>query len=217
MRAPLAFALALLSACGGAPSTTTNPKRPLPSAGSAAAPSKPPDAIAAGTSFTTITSARFDLAFPLPDGASFRVDDRTERWLVARHDATNSVLLVRTWREDEVQNRERCEARARTWRDLPSRAGRRLVSTSRLAVPPDHDTLAEVFLGPQQPTPQPTEGFVLAFGGWARRCFAYVFTTRGENERVVMERLAVMLDGSLGRLRVESELAPVRPSREGPP
>ncbi|MDC0740308.1 hypothetical protein [Polyangium mundeleinium] len=215
VRAPLALALALICGCGGAPSSPpTNPPRPLPSTGSAAAPSPPPDALAAASSFTTFTSARFDLALPLPDGASFRVDDRAERWLVARHDATSSVLLVRTWREDEVGNRARCEARARTWRDLPSRDGARLVSASRLAVPPDHDTLAEVLLGPRATNGGPTDGYVLAFGGWAKRCFAYVFATRGASERVVMERLAVMVDGSLRRMHFQSELTPTRPSRE---
>jgi hypothetical protein len=216
VRAPFALALALLFGCGGAADPPpTNPPRPLPSAGSAA--QKPaPDPIAGASSFTTIPSARFDLGLPLPDGASFRVDDRTERWLVARHDGTNSVLLVRTWREDEVVNRSRCEARARGWRDLPSRDGRRLVSASRLAVPADHDTVVEVFLGPRAPAGEPTDGFVLAFGGWAKRCFAYVFLTRGD-ERVVMERLAIMVDGSLARLRFQSELAPARPTREGVP
>ncbi|HVK70784.1 MAG TPA: hypothetical protein VM694_40290, partial [Polyangium sp.] len=184
------------------------------STGSAAAPSPPPDALAAASSFTTFTSARFDLSLPLPDGAAFRVDDRTERWLVARHDTTSSLLLVRTWREDEVGNRARCEARARTWRDLPSREGGRLVSASRLAAPPDHDTLVEVLLGPRATNGGPTDGFVLAFGGWAKRCFAYVFATRGANERVVMERLAVMVDGSLRRMHFQSELVPTRPPRE---
>ncbi|MDC3952990.1 hypothetical protein KEG38_04000 [Polyangium jinanense] len=212
VRAPFALALALLCGCGSAPSPQTNPPRPLPSAGSAA-PKPAPDAIAAASSFTTFTSARFDLSLPLPDGSAFRVDDRTERWLVARHEATSSVLLVRTWREDEVGSRARCEARARTWRDLPSRDGRRLVSASHIAVPPDHDTLVEVLLGPHSTNGEPTDGFVLAFGGWAKKCFAYVFATRDANERVVMERLAVMVDGSLRRMRFQSELAPAR-SRE---
>ncbi|MDI1442959.1 hypothetical protein [Polyangium sp. 6x1] len=219
MRAPLALAFALLlCGCGSAPHPPpTNPPRPLPSAGSAAAPRQAPDAIAAATSFKTFASARFDLSLPLPDGAAFRVDDQTERWLVARHDATSSVLLVRTWREDDVGGRARCEARARTWRDLPAREGSRLVSASRLAVPPDHDTLAEVLLGPRATNGEGTDGFVLAFGGWAKRCFAYVFSTRGASERVVMERLAVMVDGSLRRMRFQSELSPARPSRGGLP
>ncbi|MRG93888.1 hypothetical protein [Polyangium spumosum] len=213
MRAPLALTLALLAACGGAPDQppTNPPPRPLPS-GSTSAAAAPPDAIAAASSFTTFTSARFDLALPLPEGASFRVDDRTERWLVARHDATSSVLLVRAWREDETMNHARCEARARTWRDLPTRDGRRLVSASRLGVPADHDTLVEILLGSAAPSAGPAEGFVLAFGGWAKRCFVYVFSTRDTSERVVMERLAVMASGSLARIRVQSDLAPRRSS-----
>ncbi len=213
VRAPLALVLvafALLGCGSKAPSQppTNPPPRPLPSAGSAAPPADP---IAAATSFTTFTSARFNLAVPIPDGASFRVDDRTERWLVATHEATSSLLLVRTWREDAVVNRARCEERARTWRDLPVRASSRLLEARRVPVPADHDTVAEVRLGLGR---SPAEGFVLAFGGWAKRCFAYVFVTRDADPRVVTARLATLMDGSLARIRIESELAPVRPVRE---
>jgi len=200
------FALAFASAlgCGAAPSRRDAPTTPPPP------PPAPVDPIASGASFTTIASARFDLSLPLPGGASFRVDDRSERWFVATHSSTNSTLLVRTWREDAVVNRERCEARARTWRALPEREGSRLIESRRVAVPEDHDTVAEVRLGPRAPV---VTGFVLAFGGWAKRCFAYVFVTKDEDPRVVTDRLATMMDGSLARTKVRSELVAPREPR----
>jgi len=153
---------------------------------------------------------------PLPDGASFEVDDERERWLVATHGKTASKLLVRVWREDDIGGRERCEARATVWKDLPAREGTKLVEARRLAVPPDHDTIAEVRVRPRDPS-HPIEGYVLAFGGWAKKCFAYVFTTSASDERVVASRLATITDGSLARLRVESELAPGRLPHERAP
>jgi hypothetical protein len=59
---------------------------------------------------------------------------------------------------------------------------------------------------------------VLAFGGWARRCFAYVYTTSAagpHGAQIVADRLALMRDESLGRLAVRSDLEP--PPRQAPP
>lgn len=164
-----------------------------------------PIAGAASKSFEVKRSVRFDLAIPLPDGAHFEVDDRAERWFVATHPKTSSTLLVRTWREDDIGGRTRCEARARSWRALPEREGTRLIEARRIAVPPEHDTVAEVRIRPRTKT-NPTEGIVLAFGGWAKKCFAYVFTTQDGDDRIVAARLATIVDGSLARLREESHL-----------
>jgi hypothetical protein len=229
-RAPVeiaSFAVALaagvvvsLAGCGAAPSPT-RPGSAAASASAAPAPPADPIAAAAPSSFKTYSSARFDLALPLPDGAAFRVDDKTDRWLVATHEATGSTLRVRVWREDDVGGRARCEERARGFRALPSREGSRLVEARRIAVPPEHDTIAEVRVMPlvraqNESKNAPVEGFVIAFGGWAKKCFAFVFTTRADDERIVAARLATIVDGSLARTRVESELLPSRQPHDAP-
>jgi len=178
----------------------------------------PADPIGGATpaSFKLVTSARFDLALPLPDGASFEVDDKSERWFVATHKATGSVLRVRLFREDDNQNHERCEAKARLASTLPEREGSRLIDRRRIAFPPEHDTIAEARLWPKTKG-ESAEGVVLAFGGWAKKCFAFVFTTYADDERIVVARLATIVDGSLSRARVQTDLLPSRVPHEVAP
>lgn len=202
----------LLASSCGAPAKPSPPPAPTAPAPQASARPAAIDPIAAGARFGAYRSARFNLVLPLPDAEAWRIDDRGERWLAATHAASSSALLVRTWREDEVVRRASCEERARLWRKLPERAGSRLLEARALALPPEHDTIAEVRLRPSTKT-EPAEGFVLAFGGWAKRCFAFVFVTRAPSERAVAERLATMVDGSLTRIRFESELLPEREER----
>jgi hypothetical protein len=166
-------------------------------------------------------SPRFGLQLTLPDGRAWSIDDHAGSWLVARHAATGSELALRTWREDGIANRMRCEEQARLWRKLPAKEGADLVEQRSLDVPPDFDTRVEV--GVVTPLPgaravkdQPSgiRGFVLAFGGKAHRCFAYVFATHAEGpgaEQAVGERLATMVQGSLQKIRLRNDLDPTLP------
>jgi hypothetical protein len=209
MKSLAAFALAGvalgLAACGGPPSAAS----PAP---------RGPASTAQLTSFAagpwgTFRSKRFDLELPLPDGHAWRIDDHTTGWLVATHAPTASTLLVRTWREDANMNRARCEERARSWRALPDREGTDLIEQFDLALPPDHDTHAEVRAGRGGARADTITGAVLAFGGFARKCFAYVYATSASGpgaEAAVGDRLAVMAHGSLEKLTFTSELAPAR-------
>lgn len=217
----LLSALALASATGCSAAPNPSPRANPAPASSVPIADKPDEerndaiASASATSFEQKHSGRFNLAIPLPDAANFKIDDTTERWFVATHASTNTTLLVRTWREDEIGGRARCEDRARSWRALPEREGSRLVEAHHIEIPPEHDTTAEVRIRPRTKT-NPAEGFILAFGGWAHRCFAYVFITRDADEKTLADRLATMTTGSLARIQVESELAPSRIPHEKP-
>jgi hypothetical protein len=167
-------------------------------------------------------SKRFGVRVPLPDGRAWRIDDHAENWLVATHTPSGSVLLLRAWRQDAVVNRQRCEDTARLWRKLPERDRAEIVTRKAVKVPPDFDTVVEVGV---VPSPGQVKGanavidaFAMAFGGWAHRCFAYVFTTsaRGQAaEEVAGERLGTMVQGSLEKLVFESDLEP-QIERAGP-
>lgn len=170
-------------------------------------------------------SKRFDLALPLPAGKGFAIDDRSTPWLVARHEASRSTLLVRRWRELEVMTRERCEEVARNGRALPTLDAAEILEVRSLHVPPDHDTEATVALfrpAPRPPaTTAPLYGMVLAFGAWSRQCFAYAFVTEHDGtgaEAIVAERLVRMVDQSLAQIRARSDLDPAleRETRPGP-
>lgn len=207
----LAVAVASSSGCSSGFSEQTQ-HRPPPQPVASRAASTAIDPLAAGA-WGLFRSRRFDLSLPLPDGKAWRIDDHRESWLVAVHDPTGSTLLVRTWREDEVVGRSRCEERARLGRRLPSRQGAQIVESRRIDVPPDHDTLVEAGIVATG-AGAPIDGFVMAFGARARRCFAYVFTTRAtgtDAARWMAERLSAMVEGSLSEIALKSDLDPSIP------
>lgn len=204
----VASSLMLLACPSSVPKPAEVRSAPRPIASAAAAPR--PDALAdGGSSFHTYTSTRFDFSLPLPDGAFFRIEDKTDRWFVATHVPTASTLLVRAWREYEIMNRASCEERARLHRTLPERDKRVLLDERRVDVPPQHDTIVDVRVRELQQAPR-FEGTVLAFGGWAHRCFAFVFVTRDDDEKTVAARLSTMVHGSLERMKFDSDLVPKR-------
>lgn len=194
--------LALALGCG--PAAIGTPLLP-------AAPPSPPPAGAdlRGGPFADVRSERFGLAFALPDGRAWEVDDRKDRWLTARHAPSASTLLVRTWREDENAGRERCEAKARSWRDLPRREGADVFAHRRLDVPRGYDTRLDLGVVPAA-AGAPAGGFAMAFGGWAKRCFAFVYTTSAagpDAERLLADRLAAITE-TLESATLQSGLAP---------
>jgi hypothetical protein len=213
----LAGAVASIAGCGATsePAPTQRPKSRQP-----AAEVGPPD-LTTGV-WGEYRSARFDLRLPLPDGASWRVEDSRSPWLEARHAAANTNLLVRTWPEVGTANRQACEARARLWRDLPGRERADIVDRRRIDVPPGFDTIVEVGVTPETKGARgdlAIEGFAMAFGGWAHRCFAFVLTTKASGkdaERLVAVRLATMVELSLLNVSVEREIDPDVPREPVP-
>jgi hypothetical protein len=152
-------------------------------------------------------SKRFGLRLPLPGGTAWKIDDRTSRWLDAKQPTESASLLVRLWRDENRMTREKCEATARSLRKLPLREGAELVDSRRIDVPPGFDTQLDVAL--VDDTKGGFFGFVLAFGGAGRRCFAYVYATHTSGigaDREVGDRLAKMVEGSLLSLAFESDL-----------
>jgi hypothetical protein len=215
----LAGAAAFIAGCGA---TSEPAKAQPPKSGQPAAEVGPPD-LTTGV-WGEYRSARFDLRLPLPDGPSWRVEDSRSPWLEARHAAANTTLLVRTWPEAGTANRAACEARARLWRDLPARERADIVDRRRINVPPGFDTIVEVGVMPETRSARgggdlAIEGFAIAFGGWARRCFAYVLTTKASGkgaERLVAVRLATMVDLSLQKVTIDRETDPDLPREPGP-
>lgn len=198
------LAFIALAGCSAAPARDPAPiVQPPP----VVAPAARLDDLGAGASFQTVSSARFELSFPLPDARHFQIDDQSERWFVATHLPTSSILLVRAWREYELMDRRSCEERARLFRNLPVREGGVVIEDRRIDVPPEYDTMVEVRarVGTSR-----AQGSVLAFGARARKCFAFVFLTSGEHEDVVTARLSTITNGSLARMRFDDALVPKR-------
>ena len=158
-------------------------------------------------------SPRFFITLALPDGRTWRVDDASDRWLVATHLSSRSMLWVRSWREGSVMSHGRCEAVARRWRpDLLGADATTLVDRRPLGAPIGFDTemgfavyRAKSALG----------GVVAAFGAHVRLCLVMAYATRSEGpdaERVLAERLAFIAERVFPRVRsrtIEDRVAPL--------
>ena len=166
-----------------------------------AAPARLPDA-----GWAPFRSARFALEVRLPQREQWRVDDRSEPWLVATHGASTSSLLVRAWRAARLAKPDDCEAQARAWRkSIPEASPDSIVDEANAAVPEGYSTHVLVGVHPAADEPDAIDGYLLAFGATVRRCYALVFTTRGRGEGAeaeVGDRLGLVAGGILRTLRM---------------
>lgn len=226
----------LAAGCGASDATPSPP----PAASAIAPPAPRPQPPLALGPWGTFRSERFGLTIPLPDGRAWRIDDRTGTWLSATHDATSSTLAVRAWRGSGIASRRRCEEEARVRRKIPDLTGADIVEQRAVNAPAGFDTYVEVAIlaprpdpparklaalaaadagAPPAPAEAPIDAFILAFGGRAHRCFGYIYTTQASGpdaERALGERLATMVERSLGAVVLESDLDPHIPRAPHP-
>jgi hypothetical protein len=138
-------------------------------------------------------STRLQLSLPLPDGKGWRIDDHSQPSLIASHDATQSRVTVLTTQEDELVNRQKCEARAR---ELGWVASTTLTTVdAQVTVGPEaYDSRVWVALDAARPGGA-LVGHVYLFGAFLRRCLlVHVATTvaSAKDEEVLSERLALV-------------------------
>lgn len=202
-----AFAAALAStACSGATS-------PPPPAATAA-----PSRIEPGISFSdrgwqTFVSPRFFVAFPLPDAAEWRVDDKSGRWLAAAHVPSKSMLWVRAWREGSVVSHAACEAVARGYRpDLLGRDESALGERRPLGAPAGFDT--ELAFGVSR-NKDALGAVVAAFGARVRQCLVVIYATRADGpdaQELVADRVGFIVDRVFARMetrKIDDRVAPL--------
>lgn len=186
-------------------------------------PTASPAAQGQGTDFSAVRWRAYDslaqgFSMPLPEDLAWRIEDRSGSWLVAKHAPTSTTIAARLFTLDALGNRARCEAHARDLRALPEREGAVVLDKRRVDLPSGFDTIVEVGLLPTSPG-QPIAGYVLAFGGWARKCFAYALTTSARGvgaEEAVGDRLALFVEQSFLHLRFGSDLTPTVPREKLP-
>lgn len=214
--AALAAASLLAGALAGCSAAPPNPQPPPVTTASPAAPAQ-------GTDFSKLRWRAYDslaqgFAMPLPEDLAWRIEDRADTWLVAKHAPTSTQIVARLFTLDALANRARCEAHARDLRALPDREGAVVLEKRRVDLPSGFDTILEVGLLPTAPG-QPIAGYVLAFGGWAKKCFAYALTTSAKGvgaEEAVGDRLALFVEESFLHLRFGSDLTPTVPREKLP-
>lgn len=189
----------LVVACDGPPTTPAVPTVAVPTV----SPTNEPAIVDPGV----FASKRFGLRLRLPNSSSWKIDDTRNPWLTATQPEANSTLLVRLWRDEPRMTRDRCEASARSFRALPSRDNAEILSQQLLDLPEGFDTRADV--GLVSDGKGGLFGFILAFGGRGRKCFAYVYVTKAQgmgSDGIVADRLADMTEASLLTLKFESDL-----------
>jgi hypothetical protein len=181
----LGLALALV-ACGE-PAHAPPPRVP-----EGAPPSAGPRYPADDASWGRYHSKRFLLSFPLPDGKAWRIDDHSRPSLVAMHAGTSSRLEVLTTQEDELVNRQKCEARARALGWVRS-TSLTTVEDEITVGPEAYDSRVWVAIDAARPGGA-IEGHVYVFGGLIRRCLLVHLSTAvtsAKEEDVLSERLAL--------------------------
>jgi hypothetical protein len=161
----------------------------------------------------TLISSRFFVAVPLPEASSWRVDDRSGRWLSAVHLPSKSMLWIRAWREGSVVSHRQCEAAARSWRpDLLGHDESVLVDRRPLGAPEGFDT--EVGFSVRQ-VGNALGGVAVAVGARVRQCLVLAYATRADGpgaQQAVADRLALVTTKVFGRAEqrsIDDRVAPV--------
>ncbi len=148
-------------------------------------------------------SKRHFLSVPLPDGKTWKIDDRTTPALVATHAPTSSTLRIAVTRETELMSRSRCEARARETGWVPEN-----LTTLEEHVqtgPEAYDSRIWVALQPGKPGGV-VEGHVFLFGGFLRQCLLVHYTTQvpsAQDEDALSSRMALVRTRVLGGMQLD--------------
>jgi hypothetical protein len=179
-----------LAACG-APATKAPPRSTSGLEGSGTA-GRSPEYASDDAAWGRFHSKRFQVTVPLPDGRAWKIDDHRGPELVAVHAPTDSRLTIVATQEDELMNRERCEARART-RGWVAKTPLTTVEDQVHVGPGAYDSRVWVALDPSKEGGG-IEGHVFLFGAFLRRCLLVHLSTSvptPKEEGVLASRLAV--------------------------
>jgi hypothetical protein len=166
-------------------------------------------------------SRRLALSLPLPDGRAWHIDDHTDPALVATHAPTRSRLVVSVFSANELVGRRQCEDLARARKLVPEDepGGGRTVEDEVAITQETFDTRVEVTLEPGSGPARSLGGRVMAFGGFLRKCYAFVYSTEvadAADEAVLSSRLALVRARVLGGLELEPFDAVSREPASGP-
>jgi hypothetical protein len=176
--------------CGDPPAPVT-PRADASDAGATAKSTG--DFPADDASWGKFHSKRFFVTVSLPDGKGWKIDDHSRPNLFAVHEATSSRLSIQATREDELVNRAKCEARARTLGWVPA-AALTTVADDVVVGPEAYDSRVWVALDAGKPGGA-VEGHVFLFGAFLRQCLLVHFSTQvasARDEEVLSSRLAAV-------------------------
>ena len=149
-------------------------------------------------------SLRFALTVPLPDAATWKVDDHSRGELVGAQSATHSGLVLMEETEPALMNHKGCEERARARGLVPNRMLRTVEDTVTVG-PEAFDT--RVVVGVESKGPDgPLVGHVFAYGAYVRKCLFVHLSTEvpsTRDEATLSERLALARVHTLGGIKID--------------
>jgi hypothetical protein len=151
-------------------------------------------------------SKRLAVSIPLPDGHAWRIDDHSQPEVVATHGPTRSKLVVAVFHADALVGRTQCEALSRARKLLPA-GDLRTLEDEPAITQQVFDTRVWVAVEPSGEPNGSIVGYVMAFGGFLRKCFAFVFSTQVasvEDEPVLSARLAFARARILGGFALDA-------------
>ncbi len=190
MRALIGMSLGL-AACG--PATAPPPQPPPPSAEA--------EVSLLDAGWAEAVSPRQQLSVPLPDYASWRLDDSGPSFFVTTHLPTQTRLIAGTWREARSVSLEQCAATARLRRPAEFTLEGEALDRQPWRAPADF--AGELVLGVSA-VPGGFEGRAVAVGHDVGRCYAAALVTRTKTERELGDRLALLTERSLQGLRLRA-------------
>ena len=193
---------------------SSTPPRPTEASPRVAALGFPDDA----SPMARYHSKRLAASVPLPDGRDWRIDDHSQPELVATHAPTRSKLVVAVFHSDELVGRSQCEALSRARKLLPS-GDLHTLEDEATVTQQTFDTRVWVAVEPGSGPDRSLVGYVVALGGFLRKCFAFVFSTRIDNaidEPVLSSRLAFARARVLGGFELDAFGALPRDAPTGP-
>ncbi len=192
--------------------------RPAPVGPAAGSPPAPADFRDDPRPLARYHSRRLALSIPLPEGAAWRIDDHSRPELFATHGATHSTITLAVFHADALVGRSQCEDLARDRHLAPTEALRPLADEVTMTQE-TFDTHVRVALASGGSPQAPLVGYVMAFGGFLRKCYVFVFSTRVDDaaqEPILSSRLAFARARILGGLELDVFASPPRDDRGGP-
>jgi hypothetical protein len=179
------FAVGVVLVCAACGDPPAPPKTPVETT-----TTKP--AIAEG-GWGKFHSKRFNLSVPLPDGHTWKIDDHSRPSLYAVHEATTSKVWIEITNEDDLVNRQKCEAKARTLGWVPAESHLSTVEDQVVTGPEAYDSRVWVVVEAAR-AGGAIDGHVFLFGGFLRRCLLVHYMTTvasAKEEDVLSTRLAL--------------------------
>jgi hypothetical protein len=155
---------------------------------------------------------------PLPAGREWAIDDHTRPELVMRHDASRSTVVVAVLHADTLVGRSECTDLARRERLMPRDDLQNLEEANEITQG-NYDTHVRVAIAPGSRPDSPLLGYVVAVGGFLRKCYVFTFETevdRAADEPVLSSRLAFARARILGGLQLDAFATVPRDRPTGP-